>query len=175
MIAKAKPTIWKRLFSFFIAAVWSSSFLLCILLEKWCMLPSRHKAVFSLPLKCWMYLVREQVHAEPTRRCGDPGAIFAYCSSGCSKVSVLPSDSEQQGPGLERVVVNNTYAISLPSQGRDQSTSPKPHQAPGKWVLVLVCHKPRPKYRKRTLSWAKLKELYWHRHICCCLILALFF
>lgn len=33
------------------------------------------------------------------------GPFFAYCSSGCSKVSVLPSNSEQQGSGLESVVV----------------------------------------------------------------------
>lgn len=56
---------------------------------------------------------------------GDPGAIFAYCSSGCSKVSVLPSDSEK-GSGLERVVVYNTYAISFPSQGGTNQLHPNP-------------------------------------------------
>ena len=130
--------------------------------------------VFLSLLKCWRYLAREQLCAEPTGRWGDPGAIFAYWSSGCSKVSVLPSVSEQQGPGLETAVAYNTYAISLLSQSRDPSTTHKPHQAPGKWVAALVCHKPCPKYGKRTSSQANLKQLHRHTHIRCCLVLALF-
>lgn len=130
--------------------------------------------VFLSLLKCWRYLAREQLCAGSRGRCGDPGAIFVYRSSGCSKVSVLPSVSEQQGPGLETAVVRNTYAIALLSQGRDLSTTPKPHQAPGKWVPALVCHKPCPKYGRRTLSQANLKQLRRHTHIRCCLVLALF-
>lgn len=68
----------------------------------------------------------------------------------------------ERGPGLETAVACNTYAIPLLAQGRDLSATPKPHQAPGKWVPALVCHKSCPKYGRRTSSQANLKRLRRH-------------
>lgn len=80
--------------------------------------------------------MREQLCAEPTGRQGDPGAISAYCSSGCSKVLVLPSASKEQGPGLETSVVFNTYAIALLSRHKagTRQLHPKPVRPLGNGV-----------------------------------------
>lgn len=81
MTAKTKPTSWKGFFSFSIATVFFSSFLLCILLEEKAqyLIIMTQACVYLSLLKCW----REQLCAEPIGRYGDPGAIFAYCFSGC--------------------------------------------------------------------------------------------
>lgn len=150
-------------FSFSIATVFfpASCYVYCLERKALYCIITPQACVFLSLLKCWGYLARQQLCAEPTGRCRDPGAIFAYCSSGCSKVSVLLSVSER-GPGLETAVAYNTCAIPLLSQGRDLSATPKPHQAPGKWVPALVCHKSCPKYGRRTLSQANLKRLHGH-------------